>query len=800
MVSVSCAKKSVLTSRIRPGPIGTESGDVPTTEKLFCAPPGDNHVIFSIFIDDKEVGREVRTTIEESGPLGQEVVVLSHAVTRMKMGTAHFERREVKEERTRKTDGLILQGSHVTMNQVNFRIFRVGYNGSGWDRLVESKSALTVESTADPTAVSLAEVDVFGMDLSEALRDRALHAEHGLPTKNYYDPVLERPVALFFSKPEPGSIELYGQQIQGSWIEARREGATAAEMRTFFDKKGTLWIEAYPEKSEIRRRLPGPLTLSMETSELLVGLHSEAYLADPNAATHATFLFRSTPQRLDALDLIDVPLNHTVVRKSPTELLLTVEAGAPDGDVPPGKADLKGSRYVLPKSPEIIGALRYLRSAGKRGRLSRERRYNATPVVARAALIQNPKRFWSDADKVAGLIMHYVSALLPDKRHTFSMADAATTLGRGAGDCTEHAVLFAALMRAAGIPTRLVSGMYLTSGGMWGYHMWNAYWNGEMWQSIDPSTMSYRTGAAYIALGSGAAQFDEVRDRLADFIWRTFSGVSIDLIEASNNGERLFLARPKSPDQNLKETALFNAVVLSERGDHEGAIAILDENITSEYRSLSVKLMRVELLVLAGRHDEALRNIVALREETSMAGNVRLLDTFELKCLLTMGEGEKAKKIYERLEKELKKQGKEVARVLLRAEYLFDSNDASAAIDLLDSELEQDPDNASLFTAFAHYVSLSQGDVDTAMFDRALEAARSAVQKTMYAEDRALAALARLLLKGGRLAEAGWFVDHALMLAPAARHLHELKRKINSRHCEVARQNGRLEPSGKEQR
>lgn len=45
------------------------------------------------------------------------------------------------------------------------------------------------------------------------------------------------------------------------------------------------------------------------------------------------------------------------------------------------------------------------------------------------------------------------------------------------GDCTEHAVLLAAMLRAAGIPSRVVSGLiyvdeFVGQKGVFGFHMW----------------------------------------------------------------------------------------------------------------------------------------------------------------------------------------------------------------------------------------------------------------------------------------------------------------------------------------
>jgi tetratricopeptide (TPR) repeat protein len=767
-------------------PIPTPSEREPSPAGLaaHCPPPPGTHTIFSITVDGVDVGREVRTDIIEQGPYGAEQLSTSHLALRMKLRGTLFETREVKIQRTRKETGQLLRGAQVIIDQVKTRTYLVGYNGEDWDRLVESRSSVTSPFQGQPTKLKLTGEEVIGFRLRDTLRSAALGQSPVKPVITYYEPLLDGPLELVAEAPLPGQTTIDGQSIDGVWVEARRIDSEQILVRCFFDMNGRLWIEEYPSIRQVRRRMPGPLPLSADTSELLIGLYSKTYLADPNAATRATFLLTSTPDRLDALSLLGEPANQTTKRTAPDKLTLEVRAGSPDGDDPPGPADLGSSEYVQPDKAEIVQALRYLRTGGKRGHLPKLRRFNATRVIARASLITTPRRFWADPDQVAGLIMHYVSALLPDKTHTYSMIKATATLARGGGDCTEHAVLFASLMRAHGIPTRLVAGMTLTSGGIWGYHMWNSYWDGVSWQGIDPSTMSYRPGAVYVALGRGTPKFKTVRNRLADFMWRTFSGITFDLTSAANDGETLFLARPSDPGHHLGDAALFNAVVLSERGDHRSAIAVLDKNIPPSRRSLSVALMRTELLVRDGQHEEALQNIARLREETSLPRNIMLLDYFELDSLLSMGLHEQAEETSRRIDERLARSGDQLSRSLLRAKVLFGSNKEKEAILLLKSALDKYPENTHLKGQFAEYVSLSKSNDLAPMVETALKAVQQSASETLYSDSSTLATWARILSRTGNHERASWILDHAFILAPADRTLHELRRNISLMPCE----------------
>ena len=74
-----------------------------------------------------------------------------------------------------------------------------------------------------------------------------------------------------------------------------------------------------------------------------------------------------------------------------------------------------------------------------------------------------------------------------EKRPVIGIPDAVATLERGMGDCNEHAVLFAALARSAGIPTRIASGVTFHAGAFY-YHAWNEVCVGDEWLSLDTTT------------------------------------------------------------------------------------------------------------------------------------------------------------------------------------------------------------------------------------------------------------------------------------------------------------------------
>lgn len=70
------------------------------------------------------------------------------------------------------------------------------------------------------------------------------------------------------------------------------------------------------------------------------------------------------------------------------------------------------------------------------------------------------------------------------------------------GVCRDYAVLTATLMRSAGIPTRLASGLVSWDGTFY-YHAWVEVWDGRAWYPIDSTSPDIQVGASHIKLSEG---------------------------------------------------------------------------------------------------------------------------------------------------------------------------------------------------------------------------------------------------------------------------------------------------------
>jgi transglutaminase-like putative cysteine protease len=91
-----------------------------------------------------------------------------------------------------------------------------------------------------------------------------------------------------------------------------------------------------------------------------------------------------------------------------------------------------------------------------------------------------------------------------EKRPVLSLPDALSTLEHKVGDCNEHAVLLAALGRAAGIPTRIEAGLVYLKGRFY-YHAWNLMYLGQ-WVTVDPVFGQLPADVSHLRLATGSPE------------------------------------------------------------------------------------------------------------------------------------------------------------------------------------------------------------------------------------------------------------------------------------------------------
>ena len=101
------------------------------------------------------------------------------------------------------------------------------------------------------------------------------------------------------------------------------------------------------------------------------------------------------------------------------------------------------------------------------------------------------------AEKLLGWVHTHI-----EKRPVLSLPDALSTLENRVGDCNEHAVLLAALARAAGIPTRIEAGLVYLKGRFY-YHAWNLMYLGQ-WVTADSLFGQLPADVSHLRLATGS--------------------------------------------------------------------------------------------------------------------------------------------------------------------------------------------------------------------------------------------------------------------------------------------------------
>jgi hypothetical protein len=181
-------------------------------------------------------------------------------------------------------------------------------------------------------------------------------------------------------------------------------------------------------------------------------------------------------------------------------------------DLGGGRQELRGDTLVIRRETPAALAARY----GLPARDSTLARWLApTPLIqsddprlqAQARLVVGPEE---DPARAARLLATWVRGHVA-RRATAAVPSAVRVLETRVGDCNEHAVLFVALARAAGLPARTVAGLLQVDGRFY-YHAWAEVYLGD-WVAVDPMLDEFPAGAARVrfTIGGLARQAELVR-------------------------------------------------------------------------------------------------------------------------------------------------------------------------------------------------------------------------------------------------------------------------------------------------
>jgi len=116
-------------------------------------------------------------------------------------------------------------------------------------------------------------------------------------------------------------------------------------------------------------------------------------------------------------------------------------------------------------------------------------------------LAENVAHGETDPWKIAGALERLVRSKMQYTAEAQAFATAAEVARSFHGDCTEHGVLLAALLRARKIPSRVAIGLvYHAPSAGFAYHLWTEAWIGDRWVPLDATLARGGIGAAHLKI------------------------------------------------------------------------------------------------------------------------------------------------------------------------------------------------------------------------------------------------------------------------------------------------------------
>lgn len=243
---------------------------------------------------------------------------------------------------------------------------------------------------------------------------------------------------------------------------------------TWLDSIGATLKEVSPPGLVMLRQSPEQV-LSEESTQVYLDIISlfsvkpDKKIDNPRESRYLKLqLFDIDTTLLDLEDISQhiLALNPLTIEIKPPEIKPTPLALPIKGE----EKFLKSSLYIQSDDPEIKGKAKEIIGGTKNGQEAAKR------------------------------ILDWVYRNI-EKRATASVPSAVEVLKTKEGDCNEHSILYAALCRAVGIPTKVVVGLVYLNDAFY-YHAWNKVYLGE-WIPVDPTFGGFPADAAHIKLKEG---------------------------------------------------------------------------------------------------------------------------------------------------------------------------------------------------------------------------------------------------------------------------------------------------------
>jgi Transglutaminase-like superfamily len=212
---------------------------------------------------------------------------------------------------------------------------------------------------------------------------------------------------------------------------------------------------------------------------------------------------RSVTQDRDILETTAIAANRRLAENIASLSVTLRNADLRGFDLTSPRQRLRGDTLMVTReSPTALTAVYSLPDGGRRMMpeltMAEPLVQSNHPEIMRLA--QRLARGQRDPRVVAERINQWVYDSLT-KRITFGIPSALQVLRARGGDCNEHAQLFVALARAAGIPARVDAGLAYISGKFY-YHAWPEVFLHD-WVPVDPTFGQFPADAAHLRFTIG---------------------------------------------------------------------------------------------------------------------------------------------------------------------------------------------------------------------------------------------------------------------------------------------------------
>ncbi|MGE5531397.1 MAG: transglutaminase-like domain-containing protein, partial [Bacteroidota bacterium] len=287
------------------------------------------------------------------------------------------------------------------------------------------------------------------------------------------------------------------------WIVTARSGLLGIKTKTWLGRDVTLLRQEVPGMMGMTLALATEAEALAELSPLLLS-SSIPVNTDPGAARDlASLTLRASSHSVPVVELIP-PTPRQTVTTDGEDILVAVRA----------QAAPELTTRIPVTQPQLQQYLQPSDLAQSRDPL----------IVAKAkSIIGDETDAWRAAQKLLAWVHRELAKMESEPRPL----SAKEILGEMRGDCTEHAILLAALAQAVGIPSKMCAGLVYDSKA-YHYHAWNELYVGQ-WVEIDATWNQPTVDPGHLLIASGALDSASM-GRLSLASGRTMGSLDLDIL------------------------------------------------------------------------------------------------------------------------------------------------------------------------------------------------------------------------------------------------------------------------------